>query len=724
MTLGFQTGSIGTGTVAGSGSSLSARTLTVGKSGSGRLSITDGGVVSVSGTTIIGGSMGSAGAVAVDGIGSTLASSALDISSSGSPGTGTLTISGGATVTANQTSVAGSVAFVSGGGTLATQTLSYASSSQFTGTGQINAAGVITDGALLFDSTHEPSQIFSWNGPAQNITLTLDLTGHSGPVGELGAGYIGTGSLMIKDGLSITSVDGTFGINQGAIGTGTVSGPGSTWTTTNIYLGESGVGILNVINGATLKTSTTSYIGVGIGSGTATVQGTGSTWTSSNLLVGYGGPGTLNILSGATVKGNYEAIIGFSNGSGTVIVDGVGSTLTTFQFEVGDLASGDLIIRNGGAVHVTGSSLLGEQGAGTVIVDGPGSSWTASTLSIGTTSESDNLLAISDGGLVHAASVNIDFGSLLAIDAGDGTTLDDHTGTFANAGMLRIKAAPSANAGSYTPILANTWSGSGSVQALGGRWSSATHTFTIAVPATTASGQPVTLNLLQTQRALITDAPSGHLLQVGFQSTAFASNVTLTATPINPPQTTSLQNALSVGESILAGWTFTTAGAGYKSGSPVFVSLGVGPNYTASALNIWQYDGSTWSSYSPADLSYDGTYADFTATSLVGYAVVTTYNLLGDANIDGKVDLSDLNIVLNNLGTTTSLRSAGSRFDGQPTIDLTDLNDDVLNNLGTTYAANNVSSVATPEPTSLTIATLLALPLLKRRRHHQLTAIA
>ncbi len=86
--------------------------------------------------------------------------------------------------------------------------------------------------------------------------------------------------------------------------------------------------------------------------------------------------------------------------------------------------------------------------------------------------------------------------------------------------------------------------------------------------------------------------------------------------------------------------------------------------------------------------------------------------LQGDANGDGKVDLTDLNIVLNNLGTSTNLRTNGN-FDGAATIDLTDLND-VLNNLGTSLSGSAV--VATPEPVSMALLAPAALLLLRRRR--------
>jgi hypothetical protein len=65
---------------------------------------------------------------------------------------------------------------------------------------------------------------------------------------------------------------------------------------------------------------------------------------------------------------------------------------------------------------------------------------------------------------------------------------------------------------------------------------------------------------------------------------------------------------------------------------------------------------------------------------------------IGDANVDGHVDLSDLNIVLNNLGTSTSLWTNGN-FDGAATIDLTDLND-VLNHLGTSQPISGAAMAA------------------------------
>ena len=62
---------------------------------------------------------------------------------------------------------------------------------------------------------------------------------------------------------------------------------------------------------------------------------------------------------------------------------------------------------------------------------------------------------------------------------------------------------------------------------------------------------------------------------------------------------------------------------GYIPGTPVFLSLYVGPGHTTSDLLIYHCDGANWGTYAATDLSYDGNYANFTVTDFSGYAVVT-----------------------------------------------------------------------------------------------------
>jgi fibronectin-binding autotransporter adhesin len=140
-------------------------------------------------------------------------------------------------------------------------------------------------------------------------------------------------------------------------------------------------------------------------------------------------------------------------------------------------------------------------------------------------------------------------------------------------------------------------------------------------------------------------------------------------------------------------------------------------------------------------LTYSGTLTGSTTGILlpasvnnIVYTLDVTHNanaveihrgFIGDANDDGKVDLNDLNVVLNNLGTTNSSWSTGN-FDGATTIDLTDLND-VLNHLGTSIssadgvmtaadATGSGSLAVAPEPASLGLLVLGATGLVIRRK--------
>ena len=83
------------------------------------------------------------------------------------------------------------------------------------------------------------------------------------------------------------------------------------------------------------------------------------------------------------------------------------------------------------------------------------------------------------------------------------------------------------------------------------------------------------------------------------------------------------------------------------------------------------------------DLTFDGTYYSFTLTGSGGtglgfggydYAVVGTPTLAGDVNLDGRVDINDLTIVLANYGQAGKTWTQGS-IDGDPTgtVDINDL---------------------------------------------------
>ena len=109
-------------------------------------------------------------------------------------------------------------------------------------------------------------------------------------------------------------------------------------------------------------------------------------------------------------------------------------------------------------------------------------------------------------------------------------------------------------------------------------------------------------------------------------------------------------------------------------------------------------------------------FATFGGLGVDNNSLLVSPELLGDANADGHVDLTDLSTVLNSFGSATLAWTSGN-FDYQPTIDLTDLSD-VLNNFG--LSNPNASSAAlissVPEPLSLAILAPAALLLCGSRR--------
>ena len=235
----------------------------------------------------------------------------------GGSGSGTLNITnGGVVTTAGPTYVAsqsgsttGTINFGDGGGTLTTNSL-YAGSSQLTGIGTVNTKGLVIDGSLPFDSTHGANQTILGFGANSNITLNLDMS-NANTAADLGAGYNSSGSLTIRNGITVHSTTGYLGYNAGSSGTATVAGTGSTWANSGtFYVGNTGSGALNITGGGAVGNAD-AYLGYNAGSsGTATVDGAGSTWTNSgNLYVGHGdGGGTLTITNGGAVGDTYGYI--------------------------------------------------------------------------------------------------------------------------------------------------------------------------------------------------------------------------------------------------------------------------------------------------------------------------------------------------------------------------------------------------------------------------------
>ena len=612
--IGYYAGSKGTATVDGTGSTwTNSGGLDVGYSGGGTLNITNGGAVLVAGTTYVGFDVGSTG----------------------------------------------TINFGANGGTLTTASLA-ASPAQLTGTGTVNARGLVSDIDLMFDSTHGLRQSLTFSGLSdQNVTVNLDMTGGSSTNGALGAGWKGTGSLTVRNGIVAASTYGYIGYYSGSKGMATVDGIGSTWTNSNnLYAGYSGSGMLAITNGGSITSLSNCYIGCNSNStGVVTVNGSGSKGTAgSQVFVGYAGNGTLSIVNGGTVVSNaynnslFSSIGYYSGSTGAVMVDGAGSkwTINLANLTIGDSGSGTLSITNGGAVSNSFGAIGYYSGStGAVTVSGTGSTWTNSQIDVGlggtgtlnitnggtvvsdfsseigfvntgvatvnganstwTTfgglsvgSPGTATLSISGGGAVTAMDVSINSTSLLAIDVGRGSSLvvsvSGSAGTISNSGTVRILAGAGVAAGNtYSPISAAAWTGSGAYQALGGTWNSTNHQFTVSSAATGTSGSPVTIDLASQQRMLIGDTSTSWTVGESFLATTSSTMLTSTASAISGGTLTSLSASLGTGQTVLSGWNLSASSA-YAAGTPVYLSFGVGAAQFLDDLQIWQYSG-TWSQY-------------------------------------------------------------------------------------------------------------------------------
>jgi hypothetical protein len=102
----------------------------------------------------------------------------------------------------------------------------------------------------------------------------------------------------------------------------------------------------------------------------------------------------------------------------------------------------------------------------------------------------------------------------------------------------------------------------------------------------------------------------------------------------------------------------------------------------------------------------------FDGISVSSTDILVKYTWKGDANLDGKVNLTDENIVLNNLGSPGDWAHGDLNYDGS--VGLSDFNF-VSNTLGD-GSSSPLAIVATPEPGSLIVLSLGTIVLTKRRR--------
>jgi fibronectin-binding autotransporter adhesin len=392
----YGSNSTGVATVDGVGSTWTTMImpLYVGYSGSGTLSITNGGVVTDQQNNIfVGNAAGSTGAVTVDGVGSKLA-----FNSSNGPiyvgygGSGTLSLRNGgnvsgACVIANNS---GSTGMVTVGGSASTWT-----NAAFTIGAQGSGTLSIANSASITSSRGDIGSFYGGTG-----SVTVDGAGSVWNVtNNFFIGNIGSGTLAITNGAHVNGTGSAIGQNSSSTGIVTVDGVGSTLANSGtFYIGSGGHGSLSITNRGQISSGTASLGGSPGATGVVTVDGPGSSWTGSGALyVGYSGAGTFSVVNGAVASVNGGYLAAAYNSKGALTVDGVGSTLNdTGNLYVGSNGSGTLSITNGGSVSVASSTYVGASPTSVGVIDFGANGGTLTTQS----------LCASPGQLTGAGTIN------------------------------------------------------------------------------------------------------------------------------------------------------------------------------------------------------------------------------------------------------------------------------------------------------------------------------
>jgi T5SS/PEP-CTERM-associated repeat protein len=414
-------------------------------------------------------------------------------------------------------------------------------------------------------------------------------------VNVVGATWTNTGDLYFGGTISVAA-GGTVSNSGGFVGSVLVDGIGSQWISSgSLNLGS----VCAITNGGRLSDSDGVIGSSQYSSGAVTVSGAGSEWMNSGSMTVAG---CLSVRNGGSV----------ASSSGLTV-------------------AGSLSVRNGSRLACNGGTVSGYLHA-IVAVDGANSVWSNSgNLFVGKLSDG-GWVSITGGAAVTATNVSVYGGqSILAIDVGRGSslTVDGDTGTLDESfyGIVRVLAGAGVPTDDvpYTPIVAKKWTGScGMIQAIGGTWNASAHTFAASRVIGGTAGTPVSLDLASAQRTFIDNSASGATnrdLGASFLAASSTQSITFTANTMTGSILGQLQAKLPANEAIVSGWTLSTTNYTVSSTNPIYLSFEIDPAYASDDFEVWHYVSSSWTKCDAVDLTFDGTYASFTATGLSGYAI-------------------------------------------------------------------------------------------------------
>lgn len=351
----------------------------------------------------------------------------------GNTGTGALTLANGGQMASDAMAIIGV-----GGGSDGTVTVSGNGSTWNLGTSGSLTVGDSGTGILTIeDGGQVTGGVQTYVGYMPGSVGQVTVTG-SGSTWDLGSslfvlGNGGTAVLSVEDGGLVTSATSYIGASGGGSSLVAVTGSGSTWDlgSNALYVSYGGGGALTIDNGGQVTNGSTNIAGMQGVSGTVTVAGSAAEG-QGRLTTGQviAGPGTAQLVfdGGIVQAGGDQAdfLSGFQ--AGDILVESGGAFIDTNGFDIGisamlqddsglPLGSGGLTKLGAGTLTFTGMNTysgLTTVTAGTLIVGVEGRGFVAGAVSVSSGAQLGGSGSI--GGIVTIAS-----GGTLAPGNGVGT---------------------------------------------------------------------------------------------------------------------------------------------------------------------------------------------------------------------------------------------------------------------------------------------------------------
>ncbi len=545
---------------ADAGNGYSPGFLTIGQSGTGALSVSDGASLGTGAYAIVGENAGAIGTAAITSAGNWATSGLIVGQYSGSEGQVAIS---GSTVTDTQNLEIGDnggdgQVTISAGGTLAFSGTFAAVGNRAGSSGRlvIGSGGTLAATAppastsasyLLNIGEHDTDGVLpaaSGSVFVNGAGALLDLDGNGLSLGLNG----GQGSLAVSNGGTVKA--GTpnsnnvaaFSIGKVGLGNLTITGAGSALLATGgVYDGRGGTGNVLVANGGLLSVSADPLgnggFGVGLGdtlgvnatggSGSASVTSNGRIYTQNGIGVGgYGVNGVFNVSNGGSVEVGTRLGIGQGGTIGTLALGGVGAVNIgaggTIQVDATAIAANQAAIFVGDFAGAQGSVNVG--GAGAVLNVGTQMVRLGTSNSgVANSSSGAGALSVSQGGVVNAGSIGVGYtgqGSLSVSNGGSvaiGTALNVGQGLLvgtlqsAGFGVVDIGAGGTIN-------VAGTGLAAGVAAVTAGSYLGATGIINV-------SGSQAILNLNGHDLRLGTNSGTPSLSGAGSLSTTFGGEV-------------------------------------------------------------------------------------------------------------------------------------------------------------------------------------------------------